>query len=118
MLGGQVRLMLAYADGVFPILFFVTMMPITAPACPVTPMYQPSSRWVRHISLPVSIRSFSSWPYAALVSSMHFFIAAGGSLPAVPSEANHLPYSGLHQLLPSTGMIQPELANSVSVPSL
>ena len=41
---------------------------------------------------------------------MHFFIGSGGSLPAVPPDANHLPYSGLHQLLPSHGMIQPELA--------
>src|SRR4051794_39994469 len=98
MFGGQVRLMLAYADGVFPTVFFATMIPMTAPACPTPPMYQPSSRCKRQISLPVSIRCFSSWPYAALVSSMHFFIAAGGSLPAVPSDANHLPYSGLHQL--------------------
>src|SRR6188508_1918458 len=110
MLGGHVRLMFAYADGVFPTLFLATMIPMTAPAWPTPPMYQPSSRWRRQISLPVSIRCFSSWPYAAFVMSMHFFIAGGGSRPAEPPEANHLPYSGLHQESPLTGMIQPEVA--------
>lgn len=41
---------------------------------------------------------------------MHFFIGGGGSRPAAPFDWNHFPYSGLHQLLPSIGMIQPELA--------
>src|SRR5689334_10196401 len=106
MLGGQVRLMLAYADGVLPMLFLATMIPMTAPACPTPPMYQPSSRCVRQISLPVSMRSASFWPYAFFESSMHFFIAAGGSVPDAPSEANHLPYSGLYQLFPFTGYSQ------------
>src|SRR5687767_13887352 len=103
MLGGQVRLMLAYAEGVFPRSFLAIIMPWTAPACPVTPMYQTASRAVRHISLPVSMRCASCWPYACFASSITFFIGAGGSRPAEPPEPYHLPYSGLYQLLPLTG---------------
>src|SRR5947207_1820855 len=113
MLGGQVRLMLAYADGVFPRSFLATMMPWTAPDWPATPMYQTASRVVLHIALPLSLRlpslrsrypSASFWVSPALCSrsfacfwsnvdhfcrhsgpGLYLFDSAGAPEPGVPT---------------------------------
>src|SRR3954463_283623 len=118
MFGGQLWLMLAYADGTFPRLFLATWMPSTAPDCPTTPIVHWVSIAIFQISLPSRTCSSGGCPNARFHISIACFIGAGGSLPWAPLDWNQRPASGMCQLKLSIGKTQPDRLYRVSVPSV